>query len=136
MITAEASVLIPFHDIDIMNIAWHGHYLKYFEIGRTALMSQLQLDWQDLQVLGYAMPVVDVAINYRRPLQYGTNYLVHCQISEINYPELRIDYKISDRDSAALMCRGHTRQVYVEVGSDQVCFSVPEDILSRFKDHG
>ena len=29
---AEVVIEVPFHDVDIMNVVWHGHYLKYFEI--------------------------------------------------------------------------------------------------------
>ncbi|WP_343034423.1 hypothetical protein [Candidatus Methylobacter favarea] len=29
---------IPFHDIDMMEVVWHGHYAKYFESARCALL--------------------------------------------------------------------------------------------------
>ena len=35
--SASVEIQIPFHDIDIMGIAWHGHYAKYLEIARGAL---------------------------------------------------------------------------------------------------
>ena len=41
MIKATVQVKVPFHDIDIMEIAWHGHYVKYFEIARCELFEQL-----------------------------------------------------------------------------------------------
>jgi len=28
---ADVIIEIPFHDVDTMNVVWHGHYLKYFE---------------------------------------------------------------------------------------------------------
>jgi len=30
VLTASATVEVPFHDVDAMNVCWHGHYLKYF----------------------------------------------------------------------------------------------------------
>lgn len=26
---ADVIIEIPFHDVDTMNVVWHGHYLKY-----------------------------------------------------------------------------------------------------------
>jgi acyl-CoA thioester hydrolase len=31
---------IPFHDVDMMQVVWHGHYAKYFEIARCALLEK------------------------------------------------------------------------------------------------
>ena len=37
----EIDIEIPFHDIDMMEVVWHGHYAKYFEISRYALLEKL-----------------------------------------------------------------------------------------------
>jgi len=29
---------VPFFDVDSMNIVWHGHYVKYFELARCQLL--------------------------------------------------------------------------------------------------
>ena len=36
----SVEIEIPFHDVDMMEVAWHGHYVKYFEIARCALLDQ------------------------------------------------------------------------------------------------
>jgi acyl-CoA thioester hydrolase len=28
----DTEILVPFFDIDTMNVVWHGHYVKYLEI--------------------------------------------------------------------------------------------------------
>ncbi len=33
--TAEVTFDIPFHDVDLMGIVWHGHYAKYLEVARA-----------------------------------------------------------------------------------------------------
>lgn len=38
MHTAEVEMTVPFHDVDMMEVAWHGHYVKYFELARCALL--------------------------------------------------------------------------------------------------
>jgi acyl-CoA thioester hydrolase len=31
---AEVEVVVPFFDVDSMDVVWHGHYVKYLEIAR------------------------------------------------------------------------------------------------------
>ena len=35
---------VPFHDLDPLQIVWHGNYLKYFDIARFGLFKQAGLD--------------------------------------------------------------------------------------------
>jgi acyl-CoA thioester hydrolase len=30
---------VPFHDVDLQRVVWHGHYYKYFEVARTLARS-------------------------------------------------------------------------------------------------
>lgn len=38
---ASVNLEIPFHDVDMMAVVWHGHYAKYFEIARCALLEKI-----------------------------------------------------------------------------------------------
>ena len=71
VLTASAAVEVPFHDVDAMNVCWHGHYLKYFEIGRAALLRLFDYDYREMQASGYLWPIVEVHLKYVRPATYG-----------------------------------------------------------------
>ena len=58
---------MPFHDVDAMNVCWHGHYLKYFEIGRAALLRAFDYDYREMQASGYLWPIVEAHLKYVRP---------------------------------------------------------------------
>ncbi|MCX6128260.1 MAG: thioesterase family protein [Proteobacteria bacterium] len=130
-LSCEISWEVAFHDVDIMHIVWHGHYFKYFEMARTALMRQMQLDWPSLREAGIAMPVVDVAVQYRRSLRYGEKFWIEARIEEFNYPELRIDYKIRIDGSHETAVSGMTRQVYWDIMGNHSLFEVPEIVQDR-----
>jgi acyl-CoA thioesterase FadM len=36
--------IVPFHDLDPMQIMWHGNYLKYFDMTRSALFADAGVD--------------------------------------------------------------------------------------------
>ena len=58
-LSEEVLIEIPFHDVDLMGVAWHGHYVKYLEIARTAMMRKIGLDFPELRDSGYLWPIVE-----------------------------------------------------------------------------
>ena len=42
--TCEKKYIVPFHDLDPMQIMWHGNYLKYFDMTRSALFANAGVD--------------------------------------------------------------------------------------------
>ena len=62
-ISAFVDVEVPFHDVDVMGVVWHGHYLKYFEQARTALFQKIGFDYPQMSEIGYVWPVVSVTLS-------------------------------------------------------------------------
>lgn len=125
--------IIPFHDIDIMHIVWHGHYYKYFEQARTALMQELDLDWPRIKQLGYAMPIVHSSAEYRKPLSYGQDILITASIKEYHYPALEIFYLVQSSDKKEVLVKGKTKQVYLKTATTETCLAPPKEIFDIFE---
>jgi acyl-CoA thioester hydrolase len=132
VLRAHAEIRVPFHDIDILHVAWHGHYAKYFEIARTALMQKLNLDWPRLRDIGIAMPVVELHVNYRQPLRYDDLVVAEAMIHETRYPELKIEYELRSARLDRILATGWTRQIYYSVAEEQALFTVPDVIALCF----
>ena len=79
-----------------MNVCWHGHYLKYFEIGRAALLRAFDYDYREMQASGYLWPIVEAHLKYVRPATYGQQIEVRTQLLEYEN-RLKIGYEIVDR---------------------------------------
>jgi len=138
MIYADVQVTIPFHDIDIMEIAWHGHYVKYFEIARCELLGKLNYDYPDMRDSGYAWPVIDVRLRYARPAHYNQVLNVRAVLKEWEN-RLKVDYIITDAKSGERLTRGHTVQVAVDMSDGEMCFASPQillDKVARFEEEG
>lgn len=128
---AEEIELVPaFHDLDPMVIVWHGHYLKYFEIARCALLQKFDYDYPQMHDSGYHWPIVDLRTKYVRPARHGQRLKVRAQIVEWEN-RLRIDYLIRDAASGEVMTRGHTIQVAVDIANGEMCFASPPVLLQR-----
>ena len=44
---------IPFHDVDSMQVVWHGNYFRYFENAREALLKKLAFGYSEMVLSDY-----------------------------------------------------------------------------------
>lgn len=115
---------VPFHDVDSLEVVWHGHYFKYFEQARTALMRKLDYDTPQMKDSGYAWPVVETNCRYRHALVLGQVFEVKAKIVGFE-SRLEIEYRLEDLEGR-LLAQGFTAQAAVEQATNQLCLATPE----------
>ncbi|OXY81032.1 acyl-CoA thioesterase [Oceanimonas doudoroffii] len=130
MIKAEVTLEIPFHDVDVMRVAWHGHYAKYLEIARCALLDKIDYNCPQMEDSGYVWPVIDLHIRYAQPLRFQQKIRVEASLAEWEH-RLRINYVISDADSGQRLTRASTVQVAVEAASGEMQYASPAVLLHK-----
>jgi acyl-CoA thioester hydrolase len=124
---------IPFHDVDSLGIAWHGHYYKYFEFARTALYRSLNLDIDDMVRLGFTFPVIETQCRHSEALRYGQQIIISAHFREWEYYIL-IEYRISAIESGKRAAYGHTKQAVCDLaGQLQPC--VPKTVTDIITGH-
>ncbi len=128
---AEVTLQVPFFDTDMLGVVWHGHYVKYFEIARCALLESIGYDYRTMKATGYVWPVVDLQIRYLAPARFGQTLQVAARMLEYEY-RLKLAYEIRDGDYKRL-ARGLTVQVAVAVDSGEMCFGAPPVLLERIE---
>ncbi len=129
-IKAEVIVEVNFHDLDPMNIVWHGRYPKYFEIARTELFCQLGYDIPDMRDSGYMWPIVDLHIKYIRPAVYRQKLKVSATLVEWEN-RIKVKYEIRDAETGDRLTKGHSVQVAVDGASQELCFVSPDVLLEK-----
>ncbi len=127
---AEVEIEVPFHDVDVMQVVWHGHYVKYFEIGRCALLRRFDYDYPQMEESGYLWPVVDFQLKYVRPARYGQRIIVRAELLEYEN-RLKIAYQIRDAESGERLTSGSTIQVAVDSASNELQFVSPAILIEK-----
>lgn len=112
---------IPFFDVDSLYIVWHGHYVKYLELARCALLDALQHNYEAMRQSGFSYPVVKLDLKYVRPAVFGQKIRVECRLVEYESC-LRIRYIIRDRDGGGVLTKGSTTQVAVALADGEMQF--------------
>ena len=126
---AEIPLEVPFHDVDMMGIVWHGHYVKYFEIARTALMRGAGLDLDEMARTGCAWPVVTCEIKYIKPLRYGQRILVEAVL--LDYEDrLKIAYAIRDAATGLKHSKAATVQLAVDAATGELASGTPAAMVA------
>lgn len=124
VLQAEVEMLVPFFDVDSMDVVWHGHYVKYFEVARCALLQRIGHNYQQMRDAGYAWPIIDVQLRYMRGARFNQRIVVRADLVEWEN-RLKINYLIRDAETAERMTRGSTVQVAVEIASGEMLLASP-----------
>jgi len=132
LLQAEVLLEIPFHDVDSMGIVWHGHYLKYFEIARTALMRRAGMDVTEMQASGCVWPVVTCEVKYIRPLRYGQKVRVEARLEDHDC-RLKISYTIRDLEGQERYTRATTTQFPVDARSGEARYETPAELVAAIQ---
>ena len=122
---------IPFHDVDALQIVWHGHYYKYFELARTALMRSCQLDGPEVFEIGHGLLVIESQCRHIAPLAYGDRARVSAWFSDIVH-RLHIRYEIENLSQNRRAARGHTTLV-ATTRKGEMLHRTPDLVLKRIQ---
>lgn len=120
----EVPIRILFHDVDSMNVVWHGNYVKYFEEGRSALLNMIGFHYNDMSAAGFVLPIVDMKIKYIRPLLLNQVVIVCTELIEYQN-RLIMHFTIMDEEKNQIYTRGSTTQVSVCINSREMQFELP-----------
>lgn len=129
-LSTEIELSPAFHDLDPMDVVWHGHYLKYLELARCALLQRFDYDYPQMRESGFMWPIVDMRIKYVRSARFGQRLKVRAEIVEWEN-RLKIDYVVSDAATGEALTRAHSIQVAVDMGTGEMRFLSPPVLLER-----
>lgn len=129
-LSCEIEVTPAFYDIDAMEIVYHGNYVRYLELARSALLARFDYDYPRMRDSGYAWPVVDMRLKYVRPALFGQRLGIRATITEWEN-RLRIDYVMRDAATGRKVHTAHTIQVAVDMQTREMCFVCPPVLWER-----
>jgi acyl-CoA thioester hydrolase len=127
---ADIDVEVSFHDVDMVGVVWHGHYLRYLENARWALMNHLGYGFDRMVAAGFVWPIVELQTKYVNPARFGDRLRVRASLVEWE-SRLAINYLVSSLGSDARIARARTVQVAVDARSGELKFNTPPDFVAR-----
>ena len=129
-ISAQVTCEVAFADVDLAQVVWHGHYLRYLENARWAVMKRIGFDLQDMIDSGYLWPIVDLRVKYVRAARFGDRLRVRAALVEWEQ-RLAINYLVTDLADGGRVARAQTVQVAVRPPENELLFVMPECLTGR-----
>ncbi len=128
--SCDIKLRVPFHDLDPLQIVWHGNYMKYFDQARFGLFKQAGLDlyryFVDQRIV---FPVTRFSSKHIVPLRYDDEFICKATVVEAVY-KIGISFEIRLADSGLLCTRGASEQVAVTMPEMEMQFEIPRDITA------
>ncbi len=114
--SAEVRLRAEFYDVDSLRVVWHGHYIKYMEKARCALLESIGFSYTEMAASGYAWPIVSLKVKYCRPLVYRQEFVIRASLVEYEN-RIRIAYRVFDPETKAVINRAETVQMAYDIAS-------------------
>ncbi len=132
VLPVEIETEVPFHDVDLARIAWHGHHLKYLENARWALMDSVGHGLDVMLAANEGWPIIDLRVSYLRAARYRDRLRVRASFRAWE-GALTINYLITDARTGERVARAQTRQVAVDMATGQMHFALPAEFIARLE---
>lgn len=125
-ITASVKIKIPFFDTDPMGVAWHGNYIKYFEIARCALLDKIGYNYNQMMKDGYTYPIIKLNVKYVKSIYFNQDVEVTASLKEYEN-NIVIEYLITAaNDTKEKLCKAETTQVAVNSKNNEMLYETPK----------
>lgn len=135
-VSTSVRLKVPYYDVDMMQIVWHGNYLKYFDVARQALFRERGVDLNRyMKEKGYAFPIIRSIIKHILPLRFDDEFICTAVLKEATV-KIVVDFEIKLISNDKVCTRGRSEQVALLVPEMEMAFLIPEEIKKALFGNG
>ncbi len=107
----ETEETVRFNEVDEWGLAWHGHYVAWFEAGRMDLLRRFALMPHQMVELGYIAPVIRLECDFKHPAKCGDRIIIQTTVVKPEIAALKFNFKILLKESQTLLSSAESTQV-------------------------
>ncbi|MCP4694275.1 MAG: acyl-CoA thioesterase [Desulfobacterales bacterium] len=113
MFTHRATTRVIYGDTDNMGVAYHGNYMRWFEIGRAEMFRSLGLSYRVIESRGIFLPVSEVYCKYMTPARYDDLLVIDTSIDGSVKGGVKFNYVLTSENGETVYAKGYTRHACV-----------------------
>jgi len=132
MYSFETKIRVRYGETDQMSFVYYGVYAQYYEVGRVELLRSLGLSYKEIEAMGFALPVVNMNIKYKKPAFYDDELTIRTTIKELPTAKITFHYETLN-EKGELLNVGEVILVFVNKKTGKPCFA-PEVIMNKLKE--
>ena len=101
-------VRVRYAETDRMGVVYYANYFVWFEVGRTDLLRQSGWSYREMEVDGYALPVIDAHCAYLESAKYDDDLEVRTVGTMMSPVRVQFTYEIVRASDGARLATGAT----------------------------
>ena len=102
-----------YYETDQMGIIHHSNYIRWFESARIWYMSQIGVDYRDMEQQGIISPVLEVSCTYKSMVHFCDIVEIIPKIEKYNGIILELSYLIQDQKTREVRTCGKSRHCFL-----------------------
>ena len=122
----ETSLQVRFYEVDAYGVAWHGHYVGWFEAGRNDLTQRYQMGPLQLKERSFLAPVVELNCQFKLPATFGSSLIIQTTMERTEVAKLIFHYRVLDQGNGKVLATGSTTHVLTDLKGNLLYWAPPE----------
>ena len=124
---------VRYYETDQMGIVHHSNYIRYFECGRMAMLTEVGLPMHKIEESGIMMPITAVDCKYRTPAKLGDTLRIVTYIKDIPKARLTVNTEIYNQHDQ-LLSEGSVTMGFIDAVTRRP-MRCPKILLDIFNEH-
>lgn len=112
--TSRCVVRVRYAETDKMGVVYYGHYLVWFEIGRTEWLRDTGWTYRAMEEEGFGLPVIEAQCVYKTSARYDDELHVYTTARLVTPIRLAFDYRVERPADGQTIATGYTVHATVD----------------------
>ena len=104
------TIRVRYAETDKMGLAYNGHYLTWFEVGRTEFLRDIGFTYKEAEKSGLRLPVIETGVKFLKPARYDDVITIITWFGKKPGLRIKMVYEIWRDDT--LLATGFTEHVF------------------------
>ncbi|WP_370214913.1 acyl-CoA thioesterase [Mesoflavibacter profundi] len=110
----EIEIRVRYAETDQMGVVHHGNYALYLEMARIEWLRKLGISYKNMEENGIGLPVVSLAINFKKSAVYDDVIKVKTQLKKQPTALVEFVYKLTNQNDE-LLCTAEVVLAFIDM---------------------
>lgn len=128
----ETTLQVRFYEVDAYGVAWHGHYVGWFEVGRNDLAKKYEMDPLHLREMNFLAPVVELECQFKLPATFDETLIIQTTMKRTETAKLIFQYRVLSQGNRKVLATGSTTHVLTDLKGN-LLYRVPPEVIEKIE---
>jgi len=106
--TSSSRIRVRYAETDKMGVVYYANYFVWFEVGRTDLLRAAGWNYREMELEGFALPVIEAQCRYRESAKYDDEIEVRTSGAMLSPIRVQFTYEVVRTADAVTLATGTT----------------------------